>query len=365
MPVSGARIIRACAEHQWQFTVRNDHSTRESTTRVGPMVNVRSLLIDLRCDPDPLFQQAGFEPEEFSDPDHRVAFRKASRLLEFCAEATGTDQFGFLLGKLAEPSHLGLPGFLVRTAPTVRSALEALIENLDLHDQGASASLDIGPEYTSLSYTVLETDVAAIDQIADLAVVNIYKIMRVLCGEDWVATAVKLARCEPEDTSSYTRYFRTPLFFNSAESAVTFPNNLLSNSVPGGDVLLFEHLEKEARVLHDILHREPVDLLPAALRRGLLTGRFSSHEIADELGIHERTLQRRLRAADTSFRQELDLARKTFGEQLLSGTTLPIGDIANTLGYADSSGFIRAFERWCGVSPSNWRKANGGAAVKV
>lgn len=329
------------------------------------MVNLSSLLIDLRCDPAPLFRQAGFEPEEFNDPDHRVPFRKTSLLLERCVEASGTDQFGFLLGKLAEPSHLGLPGFLVRTAPTVKAALEALIENLDLHDQGASASLDIGPEYSTLSYTVHEAGVAAIDQIADLAVVNIYKIMRVLCGEEWAATAVKLARREPEDIPTYTRYFRTPLFFNSAESAVTFPNTLLNDSVPGGNVLLFEHLEKEARVLHGIQHREPADMLPAVLRRGLLTGRFSSHEIADELGIQERTLQRRLRAADTSFRQELDLARTTFAEQLLAGTTLPISDIASTLGYADSSGFIRAFERWSGISPSMWRKAYRREAEKV
>jgi len=45
-------------------------------------------------------------------------------------------------------------------------------------------------------------------------------------------------------------------------------------------------------------------------------------------------------------------------EQLLGSTSLPVCDIANALGYADSSGFIRAFQRWSGTSPSSWRKHN-------
>jgi AraC-like DNA-binding protein len=122
--------------------------------------------------------------------------------------------------------------------------------------------------------------------------------------------------------------------------------------------LLYKHLEQEAKELHGLQHHELIGELPAALSRGLLTEQFAAHHIADGFGIHVRTLHRRLRAAGTSFRQELDQTRKSVSEQLLGSTSLPVWDIAKALGYSDSSGFIRAFQRWYGVSPSVWRKKN-------
>jgi AraC-like DNA-binding protein len=80
-------------------------------------------------------------------------------------------------------------------------------------------------------------------------------------------------------------------------------------------------------------------------------------------GLHERTLHRRLRIAGTSFRQELDLARQSVSEQLLGSTSLPVCDVANAMGYADSSGFIRAFQRWTGTSPTSWRRKHGAPMI--
>ena len=106
-------------------------------------------------------------------------------------------------------------------------------------------------------------------------------------------------------------------------------------------------------------HHELIDMLPAILQRGVLLEQCSASDIADSFGIQERTLHRRLQSAGTSFRQELDRVRETLSLQLLESSSLPIFDIATSLGYADSSGFIRAFHRWTGKSPASWRKYNG------
>jgi AraC-like DNA-binding protein len=233
-----------------------------------------------------------------------------------------------------------------------------LVENLDLHDEGGSASLDIGPEFTTLNFALHLPGVSATEQICDLSAVVMYKIMQALCGADWLASTVKLIRREPDDRGPYRRYFRTTLFFNSTECAITFKNQCLKQPSPSADKLLYKYLKQEARQLHNLQHHELIEELPSVLTRGLLTENFAASHIADVFGIRERTLHRRLRVAGTSFRQELDRARKSVSEQLLGSTSLPVCDIANSLGYADSSGFIRAFQRWSGTSPSSWRKQN-------
>jgi len=98
--------------------------------------------------------------------------------------------------------------------------------------------------------------------------------------------------------------------------------------------------------------------LPSVLRKGLLTNEFSADHIADVFGMRERTLHRRLRVEGTSFRKEIDRVRESVSEQLLESTSLPVCDIAQSLGYADSSSFIRAFSRWTGTNPTRWRKQN-------
>jgi AraC-like DNA-binding protein len=326
------------------------------TYRVGPLVNLFSLVESLGFDPDPIFRKSGLNPQDFQDPDHRMPYLSSSRLLRNCVEVTGSDQIGFLLGLRSNPSHLGLTGFLIRAAPNVEVALQALVENLSLHEETASVKLNIGSEYSSLSYAIHVPGVSAIEQIYDLSAVMMYHIMRLFCGTDWVASTVKLVRREPKNLTPYLRFFRSALFFNSTECAITFNNYCLKSESSISDSFLYKYLKEEARQLHSLKSREIIEELPYVLRTGLMTGKFSATDIAGVFRLRERTLHRRLRDSGTTFRQELDLARKLVSEQLLGSTSLPVCDVANALGYADTSGFIRAFQRWSNTSPSSWRK---------
>ena len=332
------------------------HSDGMAMVRVGPMVNLPFLLRSLGVDPAPVFGSTRIRLVEFQDPNHKVPYREASHLLAACVEATGRPELGLLLGEMAEPSHLGIPGFLAHAAPNVNLALKSLIETLDLHDEGGTASFEEGDEYSSLGYAVELEGVEALEVINDLASVMLCKIMRLLCGANWTPKSVRLQRHEPPDRAPYRRVFRGPVYFNSTVNEVSFSSLCLADRPPTADALLFRHLMREANLLHDLHRGELMHALPTVLQRGLLSGRFSAPDIAEVFGFHERTLHRRLRAAGTSFRQELDEARRKLSEQLLSSTSLAVGDIATALGYADASGFIRAFERWCGSSPAVWRK---------
>ena len=331
---------------------------REKTVRIGPMAKLPAISRSLGHDPEPIFKSNGFDPKIFRDPDRRVSYIPMSHLLSECARITACDHLGLLMGQHAEPSHLGMPGFLVHTAPTVEQALQSLVETLDLHDEGGTAAFNVRPEFSSISYAIHLDGVEAIDITSDLAAVMICKIMRFLCGPDWAPLSVRFARKEPADRAQHRRFFKSALYFDATETEVNFNNRCLQEQPPAPDVLLHRHLEQEANTLHALQYGELMEQLPAVLRRSLLDGRFSAPEVAESVGLHERTLHRRLKEAGTSFRQELDASRRTVSEQMLQFTRMPVSEIATALGYADASGFIRAFERWSGISPNAWRKQN-------
>jgi AraC-like DNA-binding protein len=74
------------------------------------------------------------------------------------------------------------------------------------------------------------------------------------------------------------------------------------------------------------------------------------------MGVHRRTLERRLKAEGTTFQDVLDDLRHDMAVQLLSNTTLPMTEIADALGFAYLSVFSRTFRRWRGMAPSDWRR---------
>jgi len=328
---------------------------RDSMVRVGVLGRIPSVLHTLETDPGPIFEDVGFTLEEFKDADRQISYLRAGRLLARCVEDSGCQHFGLLLGQSSSPSLLGVPGFMVHSAPNVARALDDLLYNLDLHDHGGSPTLDSSNGVTVFGYTIHQPGVKAAEQIYDLSIAVVYNIMRTLCGSSWAPLEIMLARKKPRDVWPYRRFFKAPIRFDAAQSAVAFSSRWLKYEAPSADEFLHDHLEKEARVLHQLQHRELLDRLHEVLHLGILNRRFSVQEISAKFKINERTLHRRLKAAGTSFRHELDGARQALALQLLSNTDLSIMEISDVLAYKGPSSFIRAFKRWNDVSPQTWR----------
>jgi len=319
------------------------------------MVNIPATLHSLGCAPDPILSSCGFNQAQFEDPDVRISYVAAGKLLARCVAATGCEHFGLLIGERAVPSHLGIAGYLVGSAADVGAALRSLVKYLDLHDEGGVPVLATSANRALLGYAILLPGVEAAEQIYDLAIAVGNNIMRALCGTDWKPTEVLLTRLRPRDVTPYKRFFRAPLRFNADESAIAFPTRWLRHHPPTADPLLQHHLEMEAHELHAKQHKDLTENLRCMLRQCLLSQQCTAAGIASQLGMHERTLYRRLQQEGTSFRQELELIRYTVSRQLLSGTTATLAEIATSLGYADASAFIRAFKQWSGITPAQWR----------
>ena len=339
---------------------RQKGAPADGFVRVGPLTGLPALLRDLGCDPDPIFAGAGFNPAQFLDPDVEIPFVPASRLLARCVAATGCEHLGLLLGERVTPeSQLGVAGFMLQTAPDVGTALRGLVRHLDLHDRGAVATLVTNDRSTSLGYAIHLSGVEATNQINDLAMTVVCKIMRGLCGAGWNPSAVLLSRRAPQDLAPYRRFFRAPLHFNAERSALAFPKRGLDQSVARADPVHHRRLEQEAHALHANQQTHLVGEVRKLLRKSLAIRNGGVTVIAKQLGMHERTLNRRLRAEGTTFRRELEDTRYEVARQLLAETKVPLSKVAAALDYADSTALIRAFKRWSGIPPAEWRRNHG------
>ena len=94
------------------------------------------------------------------------------------------------------------------------------------------------------------------------------------------------------------------------------------------------------------------------LRDLIPTGNFSIDTVASQLGLHRRTLQRRLDRQGKNYLEVLDTCRSEMAIDYLKTSSLPLVNLAHLLGYADQSAFNHAFQRWYGMSPGEWQNIN-------
>lgn len=306
-------------------------------------------------DPEPILETVGLDFTDFLDLDHRIPYARASRLLEHCANTTGYVHFGLLLGQCVPITNLGIPGLLANTASNVNAALHDIVKHFNLHDQGGIVTLNTGSRYTAFGYAVASADTKAVDQIYDLCMAITCGMMRSFCGSDWNPTRVELTHRPPENSQPYREYFRAPVIFDSNRSAVVFANKWLDFPLVTADANYHQKIAADAQALRQSIPNSVSLEVRIALHSRLTHSTSNAATVADILGLHERTLHRRLQSEGTSFRALLEETRRISSCNYLKGTALSISNIARALGYGSTGAFDHAFKRWYGKSPKQWR----------
>jgi AraC-like DNA-binding protein len=331
------------------------------TVRVGGSAAIPAVLEQLGFDPAHILAETGVDPALFDDVDNVISFAARGRLVDHCVNRTGCRHFGLLLGQQAQLQHLGLLGSLVLSAPDVATALRSLVRFSQAHVRGAVVTLEVYGPSVRLGYASVHPEVEATDQLSDGAIAFLFQILRKLCGPAWRPTEVLFARREPEDVELFQQFFRAPLRFNALQFAVVFPAGWLRHRLPAADPALRAGLQQQVEALADRHRDDFPEQVRRVLRTTSLAGPSRLDDVAAACSLHARTLGRRLQAAGVTFQSLVDADRFERARQLLEHTGLDVHDIAASLDYADASAFIRAFRRWCGTTPGDWRARRAAA----
>lgn len=168
---------------------------------------------------------------------------------------------------------------------------------------------------------------------------------------------VELRRERPADVSPYLEVFRTDVRFGAPADRICFERAEWDTPFATRDPSLAGVLETYARLRLERVGQSAVALtadVRAAIIRALPDG-AQVELVARALHVSVRTLQRRLSDAGTSYREALDEVRSELARQYLSDRSVAIAEVALLLGFSDQSSFHRAFERWTGEAPGQWR----------
>jgi AraC-like DNA-binding protein len=320
--------------------------------RVGVLCALPRVLGELGVDPAGVLADAGLGPDALDRPDRWIPFAAGPRVLVAASRRSGCAHIGLSAAKGFGLAQLGLLGELMRNSPTVGDALRSYVVHQRLFSHGFVPYLFDYGERAHFGVAVYHPVADDLSATYDLLLGATVVALRELLGEGWRPREVHLPREQPADTRPYKQHFRGRLKFDAAHAALVVASAELEQRVAGADPARFRALDQEASARFD------GDLLPQlyrSLRILLVQGEVTAAMLAQQFAMHERTLSRRLRAQGVRFQAILDDVRFEAARHLLRDTGLDITNVALALGYAEGSAFTKAFHRWSGMSPSQWR----------
>ena len=305
-----------------------------------------------------LFAPFHLNSELLADPNYRMPNALANELVKHALKITGESTLGYHLGNQMRISIHGFIGYAIMTASNATEALILANRFIQLRMPFLQLYFSTFGEKATLQ---LQCDIniePLRTEIIMALTIGIMSMAKALTGCDVSDSQIDFDFPKPEGFERFMAKFPHHQFrFDQPHLVLSFNKQYLGNKLvhadPIASQIAINQCETELSAFGE-RHR-------LAMRvRDILTHSeqhyLSIEAVAERLHMSDRTLKRQLATEGTSFSTLVDEVRYRHATSLLSRTDFTLEQIADELGYSDVANFSRAFKRWSGRSPSNWRK---------
>ena len=328
--------------------------------RAGGMQGYPVLMRSLGHDPGPLLARCGLSEETLADEDRLVPLQSAFDLMAISVEATGLQDFGLRAAQVQDVGALGPLALAMQNAPTVAASIDYLTRYLSVQSPALAMSLHADstrvPGSVELRYDPsARGELRYGPQVIDHGLALAHLSLRLIAGERYALLGVSLPARPAKSMQAHASFFGAPIHAGQPFAALHFSPSMLPAPVHAARPTLL-------RIAADYLLRHapaPEAAVAAAVRRALThslaQARIDKATIAGMLGLHPRTLQRRLDREGTSFDALRDDVRREAALRYLCDPGYPIAEVAGLVGFSEQSAFTRFCRSKLGGTPTALR----------
>ena len=310
-------------------------------------------------------RDCGIDLQFPAGPDDRVPGGQVERLWRLVVERTGDPLVGLHMAEAYSPGALDILGYVVLSCRTVGDVLDRLSRYARLLNDGLRIDVERsgGVAFCRCTFVASMDNylVRSPDQAVDTTWAGLARELRRLAATPLAPTEVWFRHRAPAatDAGEYVRVLGAPVRFGASEDRFVVPIEHLDARVRSANPSLLRAFERHADAALSGLDqrgsksRQVAQVLAARLRGAVPP----LGEIARELAMSDRNLQRALRNDGTSFQALLDQVRRDLAIRHLADPATSAGQVGFLLGFSEPSAFHRAFRRWTGQAPSAYRAA--------
>lgn len=307
-----------------------------------------------------LARTAGFDLGVLGDRDARVPLSELFSLWESAMRTIRDPGFPLTVATQYAPGDYEIVGFIAMTSEDVEQGLLQVQRFTRLWIDGARWELSREPSGdVELAYELAGSDRLGGRCSVESGLAELVHAARAVTMSDLAPREVRIAHRAPDDAGvAHVRFFSSKVVWGAPRSAIVFRAEDLRRRLVKADPALRGFLVEQAEARLEAIagdetwrgrvRREIESLLPS--------GEPSLADVATRLGSSERTVRRRLDEESTGFRDLVDEVRRERALRLIDDERLTLTDVALLLGFSEPSPLHRAFRRWTGMTPAEYRR---------
>lgn len=287
----------------------------------------------------------------------RASYGLFVQLLAQLDQQLGRADFIVEVARLVSPRHLGVLGYLIVACSTLGEALERLDRYGRLFNDGHDMRIAVSQGQIQLVWSHVGSTEGEY-RYAELGACVLAQFADNLIEPELHMTEVGFAHAEPASAAALREFFSCDVRFEQGCNYVCFPLEYLQVGLRQPDQSLRAILEQQAeQALADLPQVDPlIDSIRQQVVRACHEGTPTLEQVAQQMHMTPRTVQRRLRELGMSYQDVLDQSRLQLCELYLKDSRIALADVAQLLGYSDQSALTRAYRRWTGLTPLQKRQ---------
>lgn len=271
------------------------------------------------------------------------------------------------LGQRCDYRSRGPLGHVVMNSGTLGAGLHWLCRFYPLIQDVTSLTLEIEGDTARLCYRILDPTIwpRHHDALYTLGVFS--SLLRTAAPEVWPKVQIWLEAPRQEVQTDLSTYIHAPVICDAQTNAIVFPASALNRPLNRQDRVEQQHIKYLAECLTKKNRAMPVtERARYVILSDLYDSQVSQEHVASALGLSSRTLRRKLSGEGASYQELLDECRMQIAARAFqSASRVSLSQVALQLGYSEHSTFTRAFGRWSGMAPRDYRASHSGAEAMV
>lgn len=302
-----------------------------------------------------VFEQAGLDPDLLSDPNARYSHQGMTRLWKLVVEQTEDPCFGLKVAHYWHPTSMHALGYSWMASATLKEALQRLVRYFHVISTTTNLILEEDEESVKLIFPIPPNIHPAVEAI-DTGLAVIIEMCRISYGDEFEPVHISMMREKNLCDDEFRRFFRSPISYSASTNTISFARSDVELRLPTANA---ELARVNDSIVADYLLKLDKDDIIAQVKSRIIkqlpSGNFTEELIAQSLNKSLRSLQRKLTEEGTTYRELLDTTRQELTEQYINNPSYAINEITYLTGFSEPSNFSRAFKRWTGQSPSDYR----------
>lgn len=331
------------------------------STSSGWIIPITRTLQDNNIDYQQALLDCGLEGDNAADQESRVVIDKITQLLYYCSDRMTTNDAVMQVAKHFHPGIFHALGYAMLSSDTLHDAFNRIAQYKRVVSNTCSVEVEASGDELRFSMVLVNyegTEEPVLKPVAvELFLSTITQIARSMISEHINPTRVEFdGRDNYTDTQAIEEFFQCPISHGHSLNSVYFDLEQANAKLFTGNPLITQAHEK---MLDDFMSRvnknDLSHVIKTMIYEALPLGAPSQAQIARDMGMSLRNLQRRLHEQGTNYKDILEQTRKKLAVDYLRQNHLTLSEVGYLLGFSSVGNFNRAFKRWTGDTPGEYR----------